>query len=405
MVRKATNITYTDERGIEQELDGFKRSRNPFLVVFAITFILGILGGIVGTILLLGAPSSLQKKLGIDNLAGLVSDISRSERVTVTEESGTVEAVKKVSPAVVSIISKRNIADVFGNQTEAEGGGTGFIITSDGMILTNKHVVDQPAQYTVYTADGKNYEAKVLALDSFTDLAVVKIDTNGLQVVELGDSDKLEVGQKVIAIGNALGEFQNTVTTGVLSAKERAIRAGDATGQVSEQLEGLLQIDAAINSGNSGGPLVNIRGQVIGINTAVASKGQAEGIGFAIPINEAKLVIESVKKTGKIERPALGVRYVPITKEIAALNNLPVQNGAYVTSGASGQPAVLTGSPADKAGVKVNDVITKINGESIDTNHSLLRLLGQYSPGTEVSLEVVRGGKTMELKAKLVAGS
>jgi serine protease Do len=340
-----------------------------------------------------------KQKLGLSNGSG--GSTTRTEKIVVEESSAVVDANKKISPAVVSISSKRNVTDLFGQVVTQEADGTGFIITSDGLIVTNKHVVsDQNAGYTVFTSDGKDYPADVLARDPLQDLAVLKIKADGLPVVDFGDSDQLQVGQFVIAIGNALGQFQNSLTLGVISAKERQIVAGDGPGGSTEKLEGLLQTDAAINQGNSGGPLVNLKGQVIGVNTAVAAKGQAEGIGFAIPINAVKNSINQVKKTGKIVRPYLGVRYVPLTKEIAQVNKLPTDQGAYVI-GSQNEPAVIDNSPASKAGVKERDIITEINGDKITDQKSLTRILSGYNINDTIDLTILRDGKTVKVKVTL----
>ncbi|TSC52990.1 MAG: Uncharacterized protein CEO40_98 [Parcubacteria group bacterium LiPW_72] len=325
--------------------------------------------------------------------------IQKNEKVTVNEESGIIAAVKKISPAVVSVISTRDARGFFGDVFQQKGGGTGFILTNDGLIATNKHVVaDTGAKYTVVTSDGKNYEAQILARDPSNDFAVIKIQAENLPVAELGNSGDLEVGQKVIAIGNTLGEYQNTVTTGVVSAIGRSVQAGDGMFQ-SESLEDVIQTDAAINPGNSGGPLVNIQGQVIGINTAIDRQGQL--IGFAIPIDNIKTAIDSVIREGKIVRPYIGVRLIPITPELANLNKLPVEKGALIYSGDPNLLPILPGSPAQKAGFKEMDIITRVNEQEIDENHSLTTLLQKYKPGDEITLTVIREGKNLEIKVVL----
>lgn len=379
---------------LDSEKSQFPRQKKKpgiFLVILS-SLVFGFLGGVIAIYSLGQSPSVEDSKLG--------ETISQNKIVKVTEESGIIDAVKKVEPSVVSIIATAEVEDIFGFVSERKSAGTGFIITSDGLILTNKHVVsDSTADYTVFTNEGDSYPAKVKSKDPFNDLAVIEISANNLPVVELGDSDLLQIGQKVIAIGNALG-FQNSVTVGVISAKERTIEAGDTSGSSTSRLEGLLQTDAAINSGNSGGPLLNIDGQVVGINTAVAEKSTAEGIGFAIPVNVAKSAIESVKKTGKIIRPMIGVRYISITKEIADQNNLSTDSGALISSGQSNEDAVVSGSPAAKAGLKDGDIIIEINGEKIDDDHSLSRLLQQYQPGEEIEVIYIRNKN--ENKTKLI---
>lgn len=314
------------------------------------------------------------------------------QKLVVEQDTAVTRVVKDVAPAVVSIIGKSEVRDFFGFIVPQEGRGSGFIITSDGLILTNKHVVeDEQADYTVISADGKEYPAKVLARHPTLDLAVVKIEATSLPVVKIGDSDKEQVGEWVIAIGNALGEFQNTVTVGVISAKDRVLK--DSSDRPIPELTGLLQTDAAINQGNSGGPLLNLAGQVVGINTATASKGVAEGIGFAIPINAGNSAIESVKKSGRIIVPYLGVRYFQNNKEVAKKNNLAVDYGAIVRRDEPDTLAVVPGSPADKAGLQENDIILEINGDRVDENHSLATLLLKYNVGDKVKVKYLRADK------------
>lgn len=323
---------------------------------------------------------------------------NKQETVTLQEDSAIIDAVAKVSPSVVSIVSSRNVQSFFGN-FEQKGAGTGFVINPNGLIATNLHVVGDKASYKVLTSDGKSYDAEVVAQDPLNDLALVKINASNLKVVDLGDSDKLKVGQRVIAIGNALGEYQNTVTSGVISAIGRTITAGDGDG-TSEQLEGMIQTDATINLGNSGGPLVNLAGQVIGINTAIDLQGSQ--IGFAIPINSVKSAIDSYATAGKISRPMLGIRYINITKEIAALNHMDVTKGALVTRGDNADElAVTPGGPADKAGIKENDVLMSIGNQEIDENHSIISILRKYKPGDTVTVRLLRSGKAMQVQVKL----
>jgi len=227
----------------------------------------------------------------------------------------------------------------------------------------------------------------------------VKINASNLKVIELGDSDRLKVGQQVIAIGNALGEYQNTVTKGIISAIGRTITAGGGDG-TSEKLEGMIQTDATINPGNSGGPLVNLAGQVIGINTAIDLQGTQ--IGFAIPINSVKSALDSYATSGKISRPMLGIRYVNITKELAALNKLAVTQGALVTKGSNaGESAVTPGGPADKAGIKENDILVSIDGKEIDENNSIISLLRAYKPGDTITIKILRAGAEKQVQVKL----
>ena len=344
-----------------------------------------------------------------------------------SQEEATIRVVKEVSPAVVSIIITKDVP-VFeqyyinpfeefgqpffqfevpqyrqkGTQKQEVGGGTGFIISKDGMILTNSHVVsDEEADYTVFTLDGKKYPAKVLAKDTFRDLALIEIEPEKIvdgkgefnlksfPVAELGDSDNLQIGQTVITIGNALGEFKNTVSAGVISGLGRRVTASG--GGVVETLEDVIQTDAAINQGNSGGPLLNLKGEVIGVNFAMVQ--QAENIGFAISINKAKKDIEQVKKFGKISFPFLGVRYVLINEEIQKENNLPVDYGAWVQKGEGGEPAIFPGSAAEKVGLEEGDIILEFNGEKITTENTLAKIIMEHDPGDKITLKILRQGK------------
>ncbi len=348
-------------------------------------------------------------------------------------EQAVVDAVKAASPAVVSITVSENVPVIeqcpynpfgdlgpqfqqfFGGQVpnltqpcntgktqlQAVGGGSGFIISPDGLILTNKHVVSNPnASYSVLTNDGKTYVAKVLARDPNQDLAVLKINATNLPTVKLGDSNSLELGQTAIAIGNALGQFSNTVSVGVVSGLSRTVTAASPDTGAQETITGVIQTDAAINPGNSGGPLLNLQGQVIGIDTAIASG--AQNIGFAIPIDDAKHDISSVETTGKIQSPYLGVRYLPVTPALATQQNLPVSAGALVRGDSSG-PAVIPGSPAAKAGIQAEDIITQVNGQAIDATHDLASIIDQFGVGQTITLTVNRGGKTIALSVTLAA--
>jgi serine protease Do len=280
-----------------------------------------------------------------------------------------------------------------GYEKQKVGGGTGFIVSSDGLIITNKHVVSDPkAEYTVYLNDGRKFKAEVLALHPTDDLALIKISANNLPTLVLGDSDKVKIGQFVIAIGNALGEFQNTVSFGVISGLRRSITASDQSGNV-ERLEGLIQTDAAINFGNSGGPLINLKGEVIGVNTAIA--GGAENIGFAIPINRAKKMIEEVKTKGKIEVPFLGIYYLLINEEVQKKFNLPVDYGAYVYR--EGQSAIIPNSPAELYGLRDKDIILEMDGEKITPQNSLAQIIMKKSVGQKVNLKVLRNNQTLNI--------
>ncbi len=349
-----------------------------------------------------------------------------------TQEDKVVQVVKAASPAVVSIIVSKDLSliqqqnplwDFFGGQwsfgdffgqtpqspqsggngTQKQeiGGGTGFIVSSDGLILTNKHVVeDTQADYTVLTNDGQKYTAKVLARDPAQDLAIIKINKNNLPTLTLGDSDKIEIGQSVVAIGNALGEFRNTVSVGVISGLQRSIAASDGFGQAAEQLENVIQTDAAINPGNSGGPLINLAGQVVGIDVAVAQG--AQNIAFALPINIAKRDIDQVKKTGKISVPYIGVRYTLITPELKQQNNLSVDYGALIVRGQnSGELAIVPGSPADKAGLVENDIILEADGQKITTTNTLSQMIQKHNVGDTMTLKILHNEAQKTVKVIL----
>ncbi|MSU75946.1 PDZ domain-containing protein [Patescibacteria group bacterium] len=311
---------------------------------------------------------------------------TNNQTVTPQDNSSVIDTVKKVSPAVVSINTTSTATSYFG-PVDQKGGGTGFIITNDGLIGTNKHVVQDARELTVVASDGKPYPAKVVAVDPVFDFALIRIDAKNLPVVDLGNSDSIQVGQEVVAIGNALGEFENTVTTGVISAKQRTIQVDQNT-----VYENLIQTDAAINPGNSGGPLTALNAQVVGMNTAVA--GGSQGIGFAIPVNLLKQAVDSYQKSGKIVRASLGVQTQTVTEGSAKLQNLPATNGALVIQ-------VIPSSPASSAGLKTADIITAVNGTSVDASHSLTGLIGSHAPGDEVEVTVQRGRDEKKIKVKL----
>lgn len=369
-----------------------------FIIAIVVSFIVGGLsGGIIG-----GLSAGI---FSDNNQVSKTSVINK--QINVQESSSTIEVVERVSPSVVSIVITKDLSEIYdlydpfgffydnntpSGQTEV-GGGTGFIIDASGLILTNRHVVsDTEAEYTVITNDGTSYPAEVLGTDPFNDIGIVKIEATGLKPVELGNSDQIQIGQTVITIGNTLAEYQNTVTRGVVSGIDRTITAGDSYG-ASEIIDEAIQTDAAINPGNSGGPLLNLNGQVIGVNTAINREGEA--IGFAIPINTAKPVINSVKKYGKIIRPMLGIRYRLITPELAKANNLEFDYGALLIKGDnSNELAVLPGSPADLAGLEENDIILEFNGQQINEDNSLAREIAKYEVGETVTLQVWHDGQT-----------
>jgi serine protease Do len=353
---------------------------------------------------------------------------SQSTAINIKEEdSFVVKAVEKSSPAVVSIIVTKDVPkmesyfsnpffsdpffDPFGvddSQREAPemekreiGGGTGFIVSADGYIVTNRHVVsDDEADYTVMINDGTKKDAEVLAVDSFLDIAIIKIEQDeDLPFVSLGNSDELKIGQTVIAIGNSLGEFRNTVSKGIVSGLKRNLSAGDGRGS-TELLEEVIQTDAAINPGNSGGPLLDLNGDVIGVNVAMAQG--AENIGFSIPVNQVRKIYESVKETGKISRPYLGVRYVMLNEQIKEENSLEFDYGALILRGDRRTDlAIIPGSPADKAGLIENDIILEIDGKKITEEDNLAKIIREKEVGEEITLEVWSKGNEKVVKVVL----
>ena len=337
----------------------------------------------------------------------------------VEDESATIAVVQKVAPSVVSIIIKKprsavrsnNIFNFFGfnagqpatpkgapDELIEVGGGSGFFASDDGYVVTNRHVVaDDTARYFVITNDGQEREAQIVAKDVFLDVGVLKIEGMGFPVVTFGNSDDLQIGQTVIAIGNALAEFRNTVTKGVVSGLNRTIVAGTGSAG-TEVIDDAIQTDAAINPGNSGGPLINLFGKVSGMNAAVSSQGAS--LGFAVPINSVVKIVESVKQYGRIVRPYLGVRYVTLTPEYAKANEIVLESGALIVSDGT-KPAVVAGSPAEKAGLKLNDIITAVDGKTLTANFTLAKAIAKYNPDDEVTFKIQRDGAESESKVKL----
>ncbi len=382
------------------------------------TFLIGVLSGVfVMVVFVSGAVSDRVWTLPfLDKV--LPKQAANTEQAlqqkVLTEESVVIDVAKNVSPAVVTVSMtqqpQQNLAPFFldpfgvfsvpGGQQGSQNTtpqtvdiGSGFIVAADGLIVTNKHVVatGSPSQYKVVTKDNKTYTVQQIWRDPVNDLAILKIDASNLPVVAMGDSNNLQVGQFVIAIGTALGEFRDTVTTGVVSGLGRGITAGDAMGGMSEQLSNVIQTDAAINPGNSGGPLLNSVGQVVGVNVAVSQAGQ--NIGFALPINVVKDTLNTFNTTGKFDRAFLGVQYKSISKDVALLNSVPA--GAYIVS-------VVPGSSAADAGVQQGDIVTTFDGKNVaDSTGGLAQLLLTKKIGDKVAVTVYRNGKTVNLTVTL----
>ena len=359
-----------------------------FILVFAV--------GVVVTVVAL-------RFLGFEfskNALEQTGKIFQNQKV-VEEESAIIDVVQKVSPSVVSIaVENSQTIDPFGflgqgqGQPTQSGIGTGFVVDSAGLIVTNKHVVSKDSEkYVVLVPTGgeeRKIEVSEIHRDPFNDLAILKVNASDLAAVELGDSDILKVGQTAVAIGNALGRFENTVTVGVVSGLGRGVAPIDPTTGVAERLDDLVQTDAAINPGNSGGPLVNSAGQVIAVNTAVAS---AENIGFAIKINIVKqLISDFTASGGKISRPFMGVRYTHISKDVALLNEVP--QGELVRQ-------VVSGSSADSAGIEVGDIIVEFEGQTLDSENALSQAIRSKKVGDQVAIKIFRDGETSDLSLKL----
>ncbi len=313
---------------------------------------------------------------------------------TTNIETSITQSVRKVGPAVVTVVGKiAGQMTIFGQTGDQTVSGTGFFISDQGYIVTNNHVVEGTKEVNIVLSDGTQQTATIVGTDPYSDIAVLKTDGKVPAVATLGNSDKLDPGESVIAIGSPLGDFKNTVTVGVVSATGRSIDAGNGY-----TIENLIQTDAAINHGNSGGPLVDLAGEVIGINTLIVrdtgSGDVAEGLGFAIPVNTAQAVAQQIIQQGYFSRPYMGISFQPINPDIASRYNLPTKWGAYITK-------VESGSPADKAGLKENDIITKVGDNTIDETHSYVNSLFKYKPGDTISLTVMRDGKETQLQITL----
>jgi len=350
-----------------------------------------VVGGIVSGSLSAAAVSSLMRQPS--GVAASQAPIGQNvSNVRIDESSAVISAVQAAMPAVVKIQSTT------GGLVSGQATGSGFIYNSNGWILTNRHVVADAQKITVILSDSRELEGSVYGIDTLTDLAIVKVDATGLPTVKIGSSSDLEQGQLAIAIGNPLGEFENTVTTGVISGLGRQIVAGSQASSSSEQLNNLIQTDAAINPGNSGGPLLDSAGQVIGVNTAVSQ--DAQGIGFAIPIDVAKPIMQQAVDGKPLTRPWIGIYYQPVTKQLAQERDLPVDTGVVVDASGA-QPAVFPDSPAAAAGLKAGDVITEVDGTAVSAESDLAELMLPHQPGDTITLTVLRGSSKQEVQVKL----
>lgn len=349
--------------------------------------------------------SYIGDKLNLNKSSKFQEKSIEKDRVKVqNEESVVIDAVKEVGPSVVTIVedlpiqTRESPFSIFGfdvpteTDPEPRSIGSGFIVTKDGLVVTNKHVVsDTTAKYQILTSTDKTYNVERIYRDPLNDVAILKVAGINLKPVKLGESSGLVVGQFVIAIGTALGEFRNTVTTGVISGLGRGITAGSSFQGFAEELDNVIQTDAAINPGNSGGPLLNSSAEVIGVNTAVASGGQ--NIGFALPINVIKDSLDNFNKTGQFNRAFLGISYRILNNALASQNNLTA--GAYIQN-------IISGSPAEKAGLLAGDVITKIDGREIEEGKfEISSAVSRKKIGDSLTLTVWRDGQIREITATL----
>ncbi len=425
-----------DKKDIERP--SFDRLTKPQLVmlVLLVSFVTSLVTGIVTVTLVNQAPPPITQTISrviektfekvIPSSAPIEGEKSQPLRV-ITQEDLIVQTVKNISPAVVSVIATKDLPiieqyyvnpfgsnDLFkqffgeeflpqieipqyqqkGTEKRQISSGTGFFVSEDGYLLTNKHVVlDKEAEYSIVLNDGRKLPVKIIVRDSVQDVAILKVDGKGFKFIPLGDSDKLQVGQTVVVIGNALGEFQNTVSVGVVSGLHRSLVAS------GEQLQEVIQTDAAINPGNSGGPLLNLEGRVVGMNTAMAIA--AENVGFALPINVAKKGIADSKEFGKIRYAYLGVRYAPVNASVKEEKKLSVDYGALLIKGQNGESAVMKDSPADEAHLQEGDIILEYNGKVINQNNTLSGMINGSRIGDTVMLKVLRGAITTNFSITL----
>jgi S1-C subfamily serine protease len=344
-----------------------------------------------GTVAILDRAGAFDRTV-IPSTLGSGTITTNQQPVTIDESSAVIDVAAKVSPAVVKIDTQAQASDPFGN-VPTDGVGSGVIFDANGWILTNRHVVTGANKLIVELKDGRRFDGTVYGVDTLTDLAIVKVDATGLPTAAMGESDELKIGQLVVAIGSPLGMYSFSVTSGIVSGKGRDIRVDNGSA-----ITNLIQTDAAINPGNSGGPLADANGAVVGINTAVAS--DSSGIGFAIPIDIARPIMQQALAGQKLSRPWIGIRFQSIDLQLKEDQNLPVDAGALVTTSGT-DSAIQPNSPAEKAGLKDGDIITAINGKAVDAEHPLDALLVQFAPGDTVQLSVLRDGSTISVELTL----
>jgi len=368
----------------------------PLGALLAVSLLSAIVGS-GGTYLLLASGGRLEPVVTSSPAATTVGATPTTHG---NEGAGSiVAAAATVSPAVVTITSVADFDPDTGSVPQV-GVGSGVIYDAAGWILTNCHVVKGGASLEVALQDGRTFSGQVYGIDTLTDLAIVKVDASGLPAAPIGDSSTLQPGQSVIAVGSPLGTYTNTVTSGIVSALGRSISVGSPVEGCNDNLNNLIQTDAAINRGNSGGALADASARIVGINTAVAS--QAEGIGFAIPVNIAKPIMAQAVAGQALARPYMGIRYVTLDAQLAAERELSIDFGAFITASPDGsQPGITPGGPAQQAGLQEGDVITAIDGTRIDARRPLEDILSQHQPGDQISLELVRDGRTITVALTL----
>ncbi len=368
-------------------------------VLLSLIVLLGVLVGVIGGGVMGGVAGYYMAQMAIPTasaaqpIAAITNPTAPSQpasttNVTLKEDSAIIDAVRKVNPAVVTVINNLTPQRTFRGTLAQTASGSGVVIDAKGFIVTNNHVVQGARSLQVIYSDGTKVDATLVGTDAVMDIAVIKVNGNVPAVAQFGDSNALEPGQVAIAIGSPLGDFRSTVTVGVVSALNRTV----------DQMQGLIQTDAAINNGNSGGPLVNSLGQVIGINTLVVRSSNsgniAEGLGFAIPSNLVRDIANQLIATGQVQHPFIGVSYNAVDSTVAGQLGLKVTQGAVVMS-------VTSGSPAERAGLQQNDVITAIDGQKIDQDHSLVTVLFTHKSGDTVTLTINRNGAELQVKLTL----
>jgi len=376
------------ERRIQQQP---ATRRFPWLAILVTALVAGLLGALIGArVILLSLPPATEP-VAVSEPTSMptVTNVETTE-ISVDINSAVTDAVAGAAPAVVTVLNNRGSQETFyGGAVDNISSGSGVFISSDGYLITNQHVVEGAQSLEVIFSDGEIRAAELIGEDTYDDLAVLRVEGEIPAYIQWGNSDTIKPGETVIAIGSPLGAFQNTVTVGVVSATDRAINVSE-----TYELEGLIQTDAAINQGNSGGPLINLNGELVGINTLIirgsAGSAVAEGLGFSIPSNTVRAVSEQLIQQGYIARPYVGIRWGWISPEIAARYNLPVDYGVYVTD-------VVNGGPAAEAGLKENDIVIAIEDRALDQDNPFTNLLFDYAPGEEIELTIYREGETISL--------